>query len=185
MPIWAFIIYFFASMENTATQKSGSCAAWCLGLLRIAFGWMFFWAFIDKVWGLGYATKSGKGWVDGVSPTMGFLKNAAKGPFTDLFHALAGNMVVDWLFMLGLLGIGLAFIFGIGVRIASWSAFAMVVMMWAAVLPPANNPFLDDHIIYAIVFVWFSCNVAVVGESLGLGKWWGSMSFVQKMPWLK
>ncbi len=26
-------------------------------------------------------------------------------------------------------------------------------MMWSAVLPPENNPFMDDHLIYAQVLV--------------------------------
>lgn len=172
-------------METEKTGMKSLCGSWAIGLLRIALGWMFFWAFIDKVWGLGYATKSGKAWMDGVSPTVGFLKNAAKGPFTGMFHAMAGNILVDWLFMLGLLGIGLALILGIGVRIASWSGLLMVVMMFLVVLPPVNNPVLDDHIIYALVFAWFACNPIMVGESVGLGKWWGSLPFVQKMPWLR
>ncbi len=28
-------------------------------------GWTFFWAFADKLFGLGYATEAGKGWIDG------------------------------------------------------------------------------------------------------------------------
>ena len=160
------------------------CSSYVLGFLRIALGWMFFWAFIDKLLGLGFATKADKSWIDGVSPTVGFLKFAAKGPFANMFHALAGTMVVDWLFMLGLLGIGLALILGIGMRVASWSGFAMVVLMWMVVLPPANNPILDDHIVYALVFAWFACNPSV-GDTLGFGKQWSSMSFVKKMPWLR
>jgi hypothetical protein len=36
-----------------------------LAVLRIVFGLTFLWAFVDKLFGLGYASKSGKGWVDG------------------------------------------------------------------------------------------------------------------------
>lgn len=171
-------------METNVTEPKKRCTPYVMGLLRIALGWVFFWAFIDKLWGLGRATAANKSWLDGVSPTVGFLKNAAKGPLADMYHAMAGNAVVDWLFMLGLLGIGLALILGIGIRVASVSGIALMLLMWSAVLPPSNNPIVDDHIIYALVFVWFFC-VPAVGETLGLGKFWNKMTFVQKMPWLR
>lgn len=57
------------------------------GLLRLGMGWIFFWAFIDKVFGLGFATATGKGWIDGVSPTFGFLK------FAGLEN---GGRIQDW-----------------------------------------------------------------------------------------
>ena len=84
-------------------------------------GWIFLWAFVDKLLGLGFATAPEKSWLAGGSPTTGFLKFAAKGPFVEIFHAMAGNPIVDWLFMLGLLLIGLALLLGIGVRIAGYS----------------------------------------------------------------
>ena len=43
------------------------------GLLRMAVGWIFLWAFLDKLVGLGFATEVGKGWLNGGSPTFGFL----------------------------------------------------------------------------------------------------------------
>ena len=52
----------------------------------------------------------------------------------------------DWLFMIGplsLLGIGLALVLGFTMRIAASAGVAMLVLMWSAVLPPANNPFMD------------------------------------------
>ena len=61
------------------------------------------------------------------------------GPLADFYTGLAGNAIVDWVFMLGLLGIGVALILGIGMRIAAVSGAAMLIMMWSAVLPPANN----------------------------------------------
>jgi len=70
-----------------------------------------------------------------------------------LFHSLAGVGIVDWLFMLGLLFIGLALIFN---KFVKWAAFAGVIMMllmYLALLLPANNPIIDDHIIYALVLM--------------------------------
>ena len=112
---------------------------------------IFLWAFVDKTFGLGFATAPANAWVNGGSPTRGFLLNATKGPFVEVFKALAGVTVVDWLFMLGLLGIGLTLLLN---RYVVWGALVGVVLMalmWLAVLPPANNPIFDEHIVYLLV----------------------------------
>ena len=122
-------------------------------LLRLSMGFIFLWAFIDKTFGLGFATTADKAWISGGSPTFGFLSFGVKGPFANLFHSLAGVGIVDWLFMLGLLFIGLALIFN---KFVKWAAFAGVIMMllmYLALLLPANNPIIDDHIIYILVLI--------------------------------
>ncbi|MBX4189421.1 hypothetical protein KW785_02395 [Candidatus Parcubacteria bacterium] len=119
--------------------------------LRFVMAFIFLWAFIDKVFGLGFATKSENAWINGGSPTMGFLKFGTHGPFADFFKSLAGMPVVDWLFMLGLLFIGLTLLVN---RFVVWGAVAgivMLVLMWLALLPPENNPIVDEHIVYALV----------------------------------
>ena len=50
------------------------------GLARISLGWVFLWAFLDKTFGLGYATESKDAWIDGGSPTFGFLSSAPPDP---------------------------------------------------------------------------------------------------------
>ena len=120
--------------------------------LRFVMAFIFLWAFFDKLFGLGFSTTSGKAWINGGSPTTGFLSGAAKGPLADLFHSLAGVAVVDWLFMLGLLFVGLTLLLN---RFVLWGAVAGIVMMllmWLALLFPANNPIVDEHIVYALVF---------------------------------
>ena len=52
-----------------------------IALLRVAVGFIFLWAFLDKFFGLGYATAADKGWIDGGSPTKGFLSGVKVGPF--------------------------------------------------------------------------------------------------------
>jgi uncharacterized membrane protein YphA (DoxX/SURF4 family) len=42
-------------------------------VLRLVLGFIFLWAFVDKVFGLGFATASSKAWIHGASPTAGFL----------------------------------------------------------------------------------------------------------------
>lgn len=153
------------------------------GLLRLALGWIFLWAFLDKTFGLGFATASNKAWLDGVSPTLGFLKFGTFGPLSNFAHSLAGSPVVDWLFMLGMLGVGIALILGIGVTIASYAGGLMMLFIWLTVLPPKQNPFLDEHIIYILIFV--GINYVDAGHYLGLGKWWSNTSLVKKMPLLR
>lgn len=120
-------------------------------LLRLSMGFIFLWAFVDKLFGLGFATTAEKAWINGGSPTAGFLSFGVKGPFAGFYHGLAGMPLVDWLFMLGLLFIGLTLIFN---KYLKWGAFAGVIMMllmYLALLFPENNPIIDDHIIYAII----------------------------------
>ncbi len=119
--------------------------------LRISMGFVFLWAFFDKAFGLGFATTAENAWINGGSPTNGFLSFAAKGPFAELFHSLAGVAVVDWLFMLGLLGVGVALIFNRYIKWAALAGSAMLLLMYLAVLPPENNPIIDDHIVYILV----------------------------------
>src|SRR3989344_8534176 len=101
--------------------------------LRITLGLILLWAFLDKLWGLGFATAADKSWLLGTSPTAGFLQFAAKGPFAPLYQAMAGSLVVDLLFMLGLLLIGLSLIFGIGIRIAGYSGALLMFLMWTEI----------------------------------------------------
>jgi thiosulfate dehydrogenase [quinone] large subunit len=67
-------------------------------LLRLSMGFIFLWAFLDKTFGLGFATKAAGAWIRGGSPTSGFLGNAVKGPFVDIFHSLSGLAEVPALF---------------------------------------------------------------------------------------
>ena len=154
------------------------------GLLRLAMGWTFFWAFLDKVFGLGFATEAGKGWIDGGSPTFGFLNFATKGPFAGFYQGIAGTVVVDWLFMLGILVIGLPLLLGVGVRIAASIGVAMLLMMYTAgFLPPDNNPFLDEHVIYTVIMIGLV--VVKPGRYLGLGGWWANTGLVRRFPILE
>ena len=154
-----------------------------LALLRITVGWLFFWAFLDKVFGLGFATEHGKSWIDGVSPTAGFLGHATKGPFVGMFHALAGSAIIDWLFMLGLLCIGLSLILGIFIRIAGYSGMILVTLMFLGLLPPTQNPLIDEHVIYFLVLFLFT--QLPVGDTLGFGKWWKRQGIVERHPVLQ
>ncbi|TMQ90360.1 DoxX family membrane protein [Actinomadura soli] len=163
------------------TESPAARYIWALA--RLALGWVFVWAFLDKMFGLGHETPAAKAWIDGGSPTEGFLKNSPTGPFAGFYNDIAGAAWADWLFMLGLAAIGGALILGIGMRIAAVTGAALLVMMWTAVLPPDNNPFMDDHLIYAILIVGLA--LVSAGDTLGLGRWWGETRLVKRLPILK
>ena len=164
-----------------------------LAAFRVVMGLEFLWAFFDKTFGLGYATPAERAWINGGSPTKGFLSRVAVGPFESTFHALAGATWADWLFMVGLLGIGIALVFGIGLRVAAVSGTVMMLGMWAAEWPLAKftsagepsmstNPIIDYHIIYALVLIVLA--VTYAGHTWGLGRLWARLPFVQRNRWL-
>src|SRR5262249_40417158 len=146
---------------------------------RLALGWVFLWAFLDKTFGLGFATPSGKSWLDGGHPTQGFLMGA-KGPIEGFYHGIAGAAWADWLFMLGLAGIGVALVLGIGMRVAAATGALLLVLMWSAVQPLENNPFMDEHLIYALVLIGLALSHA--GNTLGLGRRWAAVPAVDRYP---
>jgi len=153
-----------------------------LGVVRLVFGLQFLWAFVDKLFGFGFATVAEKSWLNGVSPTTGFLKAGASGVFADFYHGLAGTVWIDWIFMLGLLLLGIAFTFGIAMRLATWGGVVFMTLLWTAGLPPKNNPIIDDHLIYALTFL--ALGAAEAGNSFGFGKRWKESALVQRVPFL-
>lgn len=150
-----------------------------LGLVRIALGWIFIWAFVDKLFGLGFATPSERAWLNGGSPTNGYLSNV-DGPFGSVFRSMAGDAWADWSFMIGQLGLGLALVLGIGIRIAAIAGVPLLLMLWASNLPLENNPFMDEHIVYSLLLIVLALTRA--GDVLGLGRTWQATPIVQRFP---
>jgi len=168
-------------------------AARALAVLRICTGVVFLWAFFDKAFGWGYATPGARAWVNGGSPTKGFLSSVDVGPFQSMFHSMAGTWWADWSFMLGLLAIGVAVTLGVGMRIAAGAGALMMAMMWLAEFPPAQhnaagapsmstNPLLDYHFIYAVTLVVLA--VTYAGYTWGLGRRWTTLPLVRHHHWL-
>ncbi|MFF8910657.1 hypothetical protein [Streptomyces olivaceoviridis] len=181
---------------STIAVSTGTHAvrAHALASLRLLTGFVFLWAFLDKTFGLGYATASGKGWIDGASPTKGFLGSVAAGPMESAFHSWAGDTWADWLFMLGLLGIGAAVMAGVALRPAAVAGTAMMALMWIAEWPAARhlsngtpsmstNPFVDYHVIYAVVLIAVAATGA--GAAWGLGRQWARLPIVRDHTWLR
>ena len=183
--------------SDTTTALSGA-ARKALAVLRIAFGLTFLWAFFDKLLALGFGTGTSvnpetgaevvdrfgdAAWINGASPTEGFLAFGADGPFKSFYNDIAGAAWADWLFMLGLLGIGVALTLGIGMRLATISGAVLYVLMWTVALPPENNPVLDDHILGAISMIVLLHTAA--GTTWGLGRTWNQTPLVSTQHWLR
>lgn len=131
-------------------------------LLRVALGWTFLFAFLDKGFGrfvfeysgTSFGTQSDDAWINGGDPTWGFLVFGTKGKFFEgTFSDMAGSDIVIFLFMFGLLGVGLAMILGIGRKIAAVTGALMMVILWFASIPLVHNPFMDEHLIYALILL--------------------------------
>lgn len=180
-----------ANLVETDIVTSVSARRWLAGT-RLAMGFIFLWAFLDKTFGLHYSTgvavaegTPSLAWIDGGTPSQGFMQHATVGPLQDFYASIAGP-VTDWLFMLGLLGIGVAVMLGVGLRISAAAGSLMMLLMWAAEWPflqGSNNPVVDYHIIYALVLI--VCAVVLAGDTWGLGRRWAQLPVVKKAPWLR
>lgn len=143
---------------------------WMLGITRIAFGFYFLWAFLDKMFGLGFATPAERAVVNGGSPTTGYLAGV-EGPLAGMYNSWSGIALFDWLFMIGLLGIGITLITGAGARVGAVAGALMYLFMYGASIPTTTNPFLDDHLTGALVMLVIAA-IPASWEYLGLGAWW-------------
>lgn len=164
-----------------------------LAIARIIIGLFFLWPFLDKLVGLGFATPVGKGWFAGTAPAQGFISRI-DNPLGAILKPIFGNPFGDFLFMFGLLGIGVAMIFGAGLRIAAWGGTFLVALMWLSELPfaqtamvngqlvrGATNPFLDDHWLEALILL--VCAYGLAGDTWGVGKTWARLTNGNK--WLR
>lgn len=188
---------------DTSTLTAGASRVWAL--VRIGLGAMFLWAFADKSFALGYPTGRSvdpatgaetvdvlgeSAWIFGFgegSPTFAFLTFQTKGWFIDSFQSAAGEAWADWLFMAGLLVVGLAFLFGVGLRLGAIIGTAMLVLHFlaspATAVPLGPEPYLDIPLITALTLIGLALINA--GDTWGLGHRWASASLVEKYPILR
>jgi thiosulfate dehydrogenase [quinone] large subunit len=106
----------------------------------------------------------------------------------------AGTGWADWLFMLALLGVGAALLFGIGMRVAATAGTALLAFMWIAEWPLAratsagdatssSNPLIDYHVVFIGVVIVLAAFAA--GNTWGIGRRWTSLDVVRRNPWLR
>jgi thiosulfate dehydrogenase [quinone] large subunit len=154
---------------------------WATFFGRLALGFVFLWGGIQKI-----LTE-----LSGRMATEAFLggPSVANGPFAGFFNGVAGNWTVEYLVVYGELLIGLALIFGVLVRFASYSGIAMMtlftVAMWPIADKPTDNPIVDVRTFYLTIFVMMV--FLAPGRFLGVDRWLESTRFVQKhkrLTWL-
>ena len=177
--------------QESIVTRSG--ARKVLAVSRVVIGFTFLWAFLDKLFGFGFATPSSRAWINGGTPAQGFIKNI-EGPFHDVFQIFA-NPFGDWLFMAGLLGIGVAMIAGAGLRIAAVAGTLLMLFMFLAEWPTATalvdgkvvsgstNPLVDSHWHEALLLIISA--VTLAGDTWGIGKWWGNLGFVKRHSFMR
>src|SRR5450756_2325575 len=85
------------------------------------------------------------------------------------------NPFGDVLFMVGLLGIGLAMMLGAGLKVAAVTGTLLLFFMYLAQFPPAtvdsNNPIVDSHWHEALLLIISAATLS--GDTWGVGKMWG------------
>jgi len=144
-------------------------------ITRIMLSGIFLWSALTKTFGLGFGTEAGKQWLAGNSPTFGFLKFGTSGSFAhDFFLLLAGESgiwMVDFLFMLGLWGIGISLLLGIFRKIAGYGGALLMILMWLGsatwAATDSHNPFFDDHLVYG-AFLLLVAHATNIGWRLNL-----------------
>ena len=181
--------------QREAVRDFPGARVW--GVLRLAMGWVFLWAFLDKLLALGFATgrdpETGvvdrfgdAAWIHGGSPTDGFLKFGlhTKAPFTDFYSGLAGSTFIEWVYMLSMAAIGIALLLGVATRLAAGAGIVWMVLFYtASAIWPENNPFLDDHVVYAIILAGLA--IVPAGRYFGLGRRWERLGIVERNPVLR
>ena len=139
-------------------EYSSSVIAYAILTMRVAMGWIFFQAGIEKL-------------LDPEWTAAGYLQFAIheNNPFTALWANFAGSPTLDLLVMWGLALTGLGIILGALLR---WNAFWAAIMMlffWASALQGGLSEFLplehgwvfDDHLVYASLV--FGLGAALAG----------------------
>lgn len=161
---------------GTAEGRGGIC----LAVLRVLLGWTFVWAFLDKMFGLGFPSTADVAMINGGSPTEYYLSELVSGPFSGFWGMLAGNPAVDWLLMFGLIAVGVAMMLGVASKLATVGFTVMLLLMFTLSLPPSDNPLIDYHVIYLVAcpaVYWLEGF-----ETLSLGPRWRELGIVKRFP---
>jgi thiosulfate dehydrogenase [quinone] large subunit len=175
--------------------------------LRVLMGFTFLWAFLDKLFALGFSTGrvlddagntvkiaffGDAAWIHGASPTAGAIGFALKGPFAHTIQTVTGYQMaqgphvdawIDWVYMLSMLLIGVALITGVMTRVAAVGGIVWLAVFYlGTAIWPEHNPVVDEHVIDAAVLV--ALIFANAGRYWGLGKVWQRLDAVKDRRYL-
>lgn len=145
-------------------------AKW-LTLLRLAMGWLFFYAGITKV-------------LDPEWTAAGYGRSAKT--FSGLYQWLVSPANIGWIDFVnqwGLTLIGISLILGIGVRLSSTLGAVLMLFYYFPVLEfpyvSEHSYIVDDHIIYAGVLAFLAAVRA--GRYYGMEEWFAK-TFLRRQP---
>ena len=106
---------------------------------------------------------------------------------TFITPAMVGQVIISGLLsgvLYSMVALGLALIFGIGTRLAALGGIVwMGIFYTATAIWPEHNPFVDEHVVYAMALVVIAMLGA--GRYLGLGERWEHTALVKRFPVLK
>ena len=144
-------------------------------LLRVSIGWLMFYAGITKILNPNWSS-------------VGYLQNAKT--FVGFYQWLASPgilPVVNFLNEWGLTLLGISLILGIFVRLSSILGIALMILYYLPILQfPYPSPYsflIDEHIIYALIFLLFALFRA--GRIWGLENWCSNLPICSKFPKLR
>ena len=159
-----------ASEEPSATRVANDLLPLGVLLARLMMGWVFVWAGFDKL-------------IRGFT-AEGFLLNATQGPLAGWFQDLGGNTaalnVINPMVVWGEILIGVALMFGVATRWAAFWGAIMMLLFYAAQLPPEHNPFMEYYLVYAVLLGILGAVGA--GRILGLDAWIERQPLVRRIP---
>lgn len=141
-------------------------------LLRLALGWLMFYAGITKIMSPDWSA-------------AGYLEHAKT--FSGFYGWLASSANIGWVSFInewGLTLLGVSLILGIGVRLSSILGAVLMLLYYFPVLTfPYIAPhsfIVDDHIIYALVLLIFAAYRA--GRVYGLDSWCANLPLCRRYP---
>lgn len=144
-----------------------------LFIVRVALGWLMFYAGITKI--LKPGGWSAAGYLGGAKTFSGFYQWLLTPEILPFI-----NFINEW----GLTLLGLSLIFGLFVRLSSVLGAVLMMLYYFPVLqfpyPSANSYIIDDHIIYALILLFFAAIKA--GRVFGLDSFLKSSS--KSSSWL-
>ncbi|OGE75441.1 MAG: hypothetical protein A3K05_00265 [Candidatus Doudnabacteria bacterium RIFCSPHIGHO2_01_48_18] len=141
-----------------------------LFLMRVALGWLMFYAGITKVLNPDWTA-------------AGYLRGAKT--FSGIYNFFASPEIlpaIDFINEWGLALLGVSLILGIGVRITSWCGAALMALYYLPILRfpyvGEHSYLVDEHIIYILVLLYFS--------KAGAGRaWWGMEDWFASLPFIR
>ncbi|MFB6124696.1 MAG: DoxX family protein [Halanaeroarchaeum sp.] len=159
--------------HESSVQYSTTWAGYALVGMRVAIGWVFFDAGVNRL--------TDPTWSAGDVLLATRPENPLSGLWLGLGHAAPGlvGAILAW----GLALVGIALLFGAAVRLSALLGGGLMVLLWAVSLPIDNALFVDEHVVYLLVL--FALGAFGAGRIAGLDAYFEGSEWVRERPWLR